>query len=231
MILSLSHRFIFVHIPKTAGSAMTDALRRFGRGKVRTLGRSLTRRLPMVEPPETAHFRVHEPARVMIRKLSRPVWDGFHSFSVVRNPFDHAVSHYEYMKQYRSAKWAARFAAMGFEEYLSYRLAPPKMLDRIFARLPDQTYYLLDEAGAVAVNRLIRFEALAEEFPRLVADLGLEGATLRRVNKTRAKSDRRPFQSYYDATTLDMVRRLYARDFTTLGYDTALPALPAAQSA
>lgn len=219
MILSLSHKFVFVHIPKTAGLAMTDALGRFGRGKVRTLARSLSRRLPFTEGPERAHFRVHEPARHMIAKLGRPVWDQFHSFSVVRDPFDHAVSHYEYMKQFRIRSTAARVGAMSFEEYLAYRMKPPFWNDTIFARMPDQSWYLTDAEGRMAVDRLIRFERLGADFARLVADLGLEGAELRHVNKTRAKTDKRPFQSYYDATTEEMVRKIYARDFDLLGYD------------
>lgn len=231
MILSLSHRFIFVHIPKTAGLSMTDALGRFGRGKVRTLARSLSRRLPFTESPERAHFRVHEPAAHMIAKLSRPVWDGFHSFSVVRDPYDHAVSHYEYMKQFRIRSTALRVGAMSFEEYLAYRMKPPFWNDTIFARMPDQSWYLTDRDGRLAVDRLIRFESLAEDFARLVADLQLEGATLRHVNRTRAKTARRPFQSYYDATTEEMVRRIYDRDFALLGYDrTMRPAPPAPES-
>lgn len=224
MIISLSHRFIFVHIPKTAGLSMTDALDPFRRPRARTLARSISRRLPFVESPERAHFRVHEPASKIIAKLSRPVYDGFQSFSVVRDPFDHAVSHYEYMKQFRIRSTAIRVGQMSFEQYLDYRMKSPFWNDTIFARMPDQAYYLLDDQGELAVNRLLRFERLTEDFGGLVEDLGLTGARLRHVNKTKSKSDRRPYLAYYDATTEEMVRTLYARDFDLFGYARELPA-------
>ena len=147
----------------------------------------------------------------------------FLSFSVVRHPFAHAVAHYEYMKQYRSPRVAARFAAMSFEDCLRYRLAPARPWDRAFARLPDQAHFLTDTQGRVAVQRLLRHETIAADFGRLVADLGLPELTLPQRNVTRARVDARPFQSYYDTTTEALVRRLYARDFALFGFDAALP--------
>ncbi len=224
VILSNDHKFIFVHIPKTAGLSVTDAFGAYGRPRGRTIWRSISRRLPFVESPEAAHFRVHEPASHMIRKLSRPVWDGFLSFSVVRDPFDHAVSHYEYMKQFRIAKVAAKVGQMSFEEYLAYRMKPPFWNDTIFARMPDQAYYLTDAEGALAVTRLIRFERLGEELAALAAELELPDFRLRHVNRTKAP--KKPYREYYDATTEEMVRQIYARDFSLLGYAPELGGRP-----
>lgn len=222
MILSEGHKFIFVHIPKTAGLSMTDALGSFGRGNVRTIWRSVSRGLPIVESPSTAHFREHDPAWKIIQKLSRPVYDQFYSFSVVRNPFDHAVSHYEFLKQFRIKSTADRVAQMSFEEYLAYRIKPPFWNDTIFARLPSQAYFLLDQDGKMAVNRLIRFENLQSDFDHMVAEIGLIGAQLRHVNKTKSRNEKRPFHHYYDATTEEMVREIYKRDFPLLGYSDRL---------
>lgn len=225
MILSKDYKFIFVHIPKTAGISVTDAFGGYGRGRVRTILRSISRRLPFHESPERAHFRVHEPATKMIQKLGRSVFDEYLSFSVVRNPFDHAVSHYEYMKQFRIDSTAQKVGAMTFEEYLRYRMKPPFWNDTIFARLPDQTYFLIESTGALAVNRLIRFENLSTELEALATDLKLPEFKLRHVNKTKSKSDKRPFQSYYDPTTEGIVRKIYDRDFDMLGYSRTLPEL------
>lgn len=223
MILSTEHRFIFVHIPKTAGLSVTDAFGRYGRGNIRTIARSISRRFPLRESPERAHFRVHEPASKMIRKLGREVFEGFLSFSVVRNPFDHAVSHYEYMKQFRIARTAHKVGEMTFEQYLRYRMRPPFWNDTIFARLPDQSYFLTDTAGEVVVDRLIRFETLATELQELAEQLRLPEFNLRHVNKTKSKSDKRPFQSYYDSITEDLVRQIYDRDFGLIGYSRGMP--------
>ncbi len=222
MILSTSHNFLFVHIPKTAGTALTAALAPFGVAPDRTLWRSIMRRMPVVEGPEQAHIRKHDPASRIIRKLGLPVYETFHSFTVVRNPFDHAVSHFEFMKEFRIRKVAERIRAMSFEEYLHYRMKKPFWNNTFFARQPNQSWFVVDEDGKLLVNRVMYFETLQADFDRLVADLGLTGAELKHINKTRSKSDKKPYRAYYDATTEDMVRHYYAPDFRLFGYDTQL---------
>ena len=101
--------------------SVTDAFGKYGRRKNRSIIRSATRRLPIKEHVEKAHFRYHETAGFVIKKLGRNVFKDYLSFSVVRNPFDHAVSHYEYMKQFRIRMTAAKVGSMSFSDYLEYR--------------------------------------------------------------------------------------------------------------
>ncbi len=223
MIISTQYKFIFVHIPKTAGMSVTDAFGKYGRPQSRSLLRSMSRRLPFRESPAKAHFRVHEPVSKMIDKLGRDAFDAFKSFSVIRNPYDHAVSHYEYMKQFRIKSTADKVGQMSFEQYLGYRIKPPAGKDTIFARMPGQCYYLTDATGEIAVDRLVPFEALNDELYALADELKLPDFALRHVNKTKSKSEKRPFQSYYTAETQEMVRQIYRDDFAKLGYGTGMP--------
>lgn len=223
MIISTSHKFIFVHVPKTAGWSMMDTLRPFSRPEKRTLLRSLSRRLPFRESVAQAHFRVHETAAAMAAKLGRDVWDQYFSFAVVRNPFDHAVSHYEYLKQHRSESVARRFRTMSFREYLDDRLKRPFLKHTIFVRMPDQAHFLVDARGGIAVDKVLRFEALRMEWPKLTEEIGLQGTELLYVNKTKAKSADRKLGSYYDDATFSLVKRIYHRDFDLFGYSRDLP--------
>ena len=223
MILSLKYQFIFVHVPKTAGSAITAALRPYANTPERTLWSSVKRRLPINEPPELAHFRIHDTAARIRAKLSPEVYARFHSFAVVRNPFDHAVSHFEYMKQYRNARIAARFARMSFEAYLADRMKGTGFFSRIFVRLPDQSYFVVGRDGQLAVDSLLRFEAITDEFDTLASNLRLPAPEIAEHNQTRARNRSRPLAEWYNATTLDMVRTLYDRDFDMLGYPRDFP--------
>ncbi|PSL19333.1 sulfotransferase family 2 domain-containing protein [Shimia abyssi] len=221
MIISEEYGFIFVHIPKTAGLSVTDAFGKYGRPKNRSVLRSLSRRLPFREKPAQAHFREHETASKMIAKLGRPVFDSFCSFSVVRNPFLHAVSHYEYMKQFRIASTAKKVGQMSFVEYLENRTKQPFWNQTIFSRLPDQTYFLTDDTGAVAVDHLIKFESLNSELEQLSQSLKLPEFKLQHVNKT--KSQKKSLDSYYDEQAYNLVRQIYRRDFDLIGYSENLP--------
>lgn len=222
MILSQSHNFLFVHVPKTAGTALTAALSPFGVTGTRHLWRRLLRRLPVTESPDHAYLRKHETAADIRRKLSPAVFDRYHRFAVVRNPFDHAVSHYEYLKEFRNAKIAQQMAAMSFTEYLHDRLKGKTLTTRFFVRLPDQAHFITDSDETLLVHRLMRFESLHDDFNALVRDLALGDVELKQVNRTKAKSDSRSYKSYYDDESLDLVRKLYARDFRILGYSEEL---------
>ncbi|MEP2533124.1 sulfotransferase family 2 domain-containing protein [Shimia sp.] len=225
MILSQSHNFIFVHVPKTAGTAMTSALEPFGVYPPRTVWRSFVRRLPIVESPDTVYLRKHESAAGVRRKLGPDVFERFHRFAVVRNPYDHAVSHYEFMKQFRIPKIAEKIANMSFADYLRYRMKKPFWNDTFFARLPDQAHFLIDENGALLVHRLMKFESLADDFDAMAHDLGMGDVTLRRVNETKSRTDKRPWKIYFDSESKELADTLYARDFALLGYDPVIDGL------
>ncbi len=73
MIISTEHRFIFVHIPKTAGDSVTLALKPYASTLKRTVLRSLRRRLPLRDNVETIYLRKHDPASRAIARLGREV--------------------------------------------------------------------------------------------------------------------------------------------------------------
>lgn len=219
MILSTSHNFIFVHVPKTAGTSLTSALEPFGTYPRRTLWRSLARRMPIVEPVDKVYLRKHETAAGVRRKIGAPLFASFQRFGVVRNPYDHAVSHYEFMKQFRIPKIAEKVAQMRFADYLRYRMKPPFWNDTFFARLPNQSYFLADAQGQLLVQRVLRFESLADDFDALARDLRLGDVRLERKKPTLSRADKRPWQSYYDDEAKALADQLYAQDFKLLGYD------------
>jgi hypothetical protein len=217
-MISLDHGFIFVHVPKTAGTAISRALEPYCRPTGRTPWQSIMRRLPVTVRPETAYFRQHDTAAFIRRKLTPTVFDRFLSFAVVRNPFDHAVSHYEFMKQYRHRRHAERIAAMTFRDYLHFRTGRPGLLEKSFVRMPAQAHYVCDAAGQVIVTRLLRYECLAEEWSALTRDLGLPDLPLARVRESLSRRPDAGLAAYYDAEAVALVRRLYAPDFAAFGY-------------
>ena len=222
MIISTEHNFIFVHVPKTAGDSVTRALQPFARPLDRTLWKSIRRRLPLKDNVETIYLRKHDPASRAIARLGRDVWDSYRSFAIVRNPFDHAVSHYEFMKQFRISSVANKVATMSFAESLDYRMKPPFWNDTFFARLPNQSFFLTDDLGAIAVDRLVRFEDLATDFPAACREIGLGEIQLPHVNKTKSKTDKKPYQEYYNEEAVERVMMLYADDFRLFGYPRSL---------
>lgn len=223
MLLSLSHKFLFVHVPKTAGAATQRMLEPYCNMPPRTLWGSIKRRLPIREAPEQAHFRVHETARKLRAKLGPELYGQLLSFAACRNPFDHAVSHFEYMKQYRSKKIAQAFESVSFIDYLEMRVRPRMPWQRVFVNLPDQSHYVLDRAGKIMVDRIIRFETLHEDLRQLQQDLALCPEPLPEFNITKARIKRNAkLSDYYGPQEIALVQKIYRRDFGVFGYSTDL---------
>jgi hypothetical protein len=76
VLISHTHRFIFVHIQKTAGQSMRRALVPYCSQPPRTGLRKLLSHLPVHEDPEFVAFRPHATARWARMKITPRVFDG-----------------------------------------------------------------------------------------------------------------------------------------------------------
>ena len=211
MLISTEKRFLFVHVPKTAGASVTSALRDVSHPINRTLPRRISSHLPLREAPDKVYLRGHDTARWARVKLGRAQYDALHSFAVVRNPFDLAFSHYKFLKEITPDRYKDKGSSWSFLDFLRHLKSDNRRY--------DQSNYVTDLAGEVIVDRILRFETLAEDFERLAAALDLPARRLPTVNAT---SKGGPSAPYCDEA-IEKVRSIYAPDFDLFGYATSLP--------
>jgi predicted HD phosphohydrolase len=122
MIFSLRKNFIFIHVPKIAGKSVEDLLLPFDDKIKPSFCRKWRRRIHVGERPiDSAYFRRHDPASTVRKILGPEIYGQFRSFAFVRNPYDHAWSHYRYMKQLKTSA-GQRAREVGFSEFLRWRL-------------------------------------------------------------------------------------------------------------
>ena len=100
MFINHKHKFIFIHIPKNAGTSIRNSLDIQGYDK-----RVVRRRYPHYTCQEIKDY------------CGNKVWNTFHKVSVVRNPYERMVSYYHFHKspQYRHPATAQK---MEFSEWL-----------------------------------------------------------------------------------------------------------------
>ena len=91
-----------------------------------------------------------------------------------------------------------------------------------------QSILLTDKDGNLDVDIVGKFETLAEDFARIAARLGLEGADLGHRNASR---NRAATPDPAEAADRALVAELYARDYALFGYPLPTAAAPAAEAA
>jgi len=228
LILSHRHRFIFVKTNKTAGTSVEIALSRHcGPADVITPvspeDEALRRELGCPGPqnclpaprwrslPEWArtwlrtrrppHFYNHISAREIRALVPPAVWHGYFKFCVERNPWDRVVSSYYWKTRDGRDRSIEQFLAQGRHLGLKRK---------------GSGLYTID--GRVAVDRVCRFERLAEDLETIRSRLGIPEP----LELPRAKSSHRPESRHYrdllSADERDLVARDFAFEIETFGY-------------
>ncbi|MFC1796041.1 sulfotransferase family 2 domain-containing protein [Pseudomonadota bacterium] len=203
MLISENPKFIFVHIYKNAGTSITSALLPIAASWWQIQFSSLFRKLNILLPPQP--FLKHVSASYIIDAIGVREFESYFSFAFVRNPWDWQVSLYEYMLKtptHRQHQLIKGFS--DFKTYLQWRCEYNVTFQRDFICSPD---------GRVLVDFVGRFERIEENFQKICTELGI-CVPLPRENVSRSA----PYQNYYDAESIELVKTTFKADIEHFGY-------------
>jgi chondroitin 4-sulfotransferase 11 len=186
---------VFVHVPRSAGTSVTDVV--FGRF--------------------IGHFRIEQ-----VLKCSPPDILQLPRFTIMRNPWDRAVSAYEFaragggvggerMIRIARPELYAGPEFSSFERFVKAFLAQ-KDLCRIDGVFRPQVYYAADSAGNLPFDHVGVFEKI-EQTEQWLADTLGRPISFPRYNATK----RTAYRQYYDAELRNIVGDLYASDVKAIG--------------
>jgi len=214
MILAKDKRFIFIHVPKAAGTSVHSALSLHD-VFFPARGQNLAGRRAFAEknglPAAAADLHVHSGAKNFIAALGREAYDGYYSFAFVRNPWDVAVSWFHYRLINPTVAGHAEAEAAGtFAKYVDRMLSGPEGPRLVGLQHP----LLIDDAGALAVTFLGRFESLAVDFATVKQHLGITTLELDHFNQSYHAA----WPQLYTPATFAVVGRLVERDAALFGY-------------
>jgi len=213
MIISHARRYVFVHIPKTGGTALALALEARAAADDLLIGdtpKARRRRGRLDGLAAAGRLWKHSTLSDIIGILNPAELQGYFVFTMVRNPWDRMVSYYFWLRSQSFAHPAVVLAkGCSFSEFLN---APQTQAS--IAAAPYGSYVRLPD-GSARCDLFIRLEHFAQDIAPLEAHLGFALPPLARVNASKRSPD---WRGYYSAADADRVAALCAADIARFGY-------------
>ena len=215
MIICDDPAFLFIHVPKAAGTSIAGVF-----APVDLMRAAKARKEPGVRrqwieakgfPEEVLDLPIHVTAAVVREALGDDRFESLFRFAVVRNPWDMELSWYTYNAQTETAPHFTRVIGYSdFNDYVRCHLADHGQL----LGPSPQTLYVFDDVGNQLVDRVLRYETLNDEFTAVVEHLGLTNDELDHFNR----SYHAPWQEVYAPDTFALVRDRVRPDCEAFGY-------------
>lgn len=197
-------QLVFVHNPKTAGGSIGQLLQRYQAQGAKTPYNRLLAKFPFPRAVTRSYWPVHASARYIRARMEKNDWDRYTSFSIVRNPYDLAISHYEFVRQTPTHHRNKRALNADFESYIA---------SRPLTQMPQ----FADQNGRVIVDHLLQFETLHKEIDLLFASLGISERLPRFGNANSSQKAARV--SYLTPRAISIINAKAAQDFDVFGYE------------
>lgn len=212
MIISRGRGYIFVHIPKTGGTAMALALEDRAKADDIMIGDTpkAVKRRGKVKGIETAgRLWKHSTLADAEGLITRDEMADLFTFTLVRNPWDRMVSYYHWLQAQSFDHPAVALAqSKGFSGFLN---AP---LTQSTFRANPYASYMTDGAGAVHANLYIRLEHLAEDIAALNDYLGFK----LELGIANASARPRDWRGFYTQSDAELLADICASDIAIHGY-------------
>jgi len=150
----------------------------------------------------------HLPARLVREQLGVDLWDSLYTFTIIRNPFERALSLFLFLQKNGKLKdWT-------FKRYVD-QLVRPDGFDYHGHSLSN-CGYLCGEQGQLLVREVFRFEERTEAMKVIASKTSCPELT-KSENKAY-ETGHRHYSHYYDAATRRKLERFYRDDMERFGY-------------
>jgi len=203
-MISHQHKCIFIHIPKCGGTSLENIIWPEPR-KTSDLWMGFVSKYH--NQYQTGGLQ-HLTAKLIRQVIGAEKFEEYYKFTIVRNPWDKAVSQFFYMQHRPDLR---DFIGMkeddSFKKYLQFTMSKPHV------QWEKQHRFFQDDNGEKLVNYLGRLECFQKDATVILDHLNIL-ETIPHVNATQ----HRHYSEYYDEESKEMIADHYREDIQVLGY-------------
>lgn len=206
MLISEKRNFVFIAVPKTGTSSISKKLSEH---------EDIWRNEILLDGKVVEIANEHISASEMKAQLGEE-WARYYTVGCARNPWSKVVSAYHFYRNGRAVEqvWQReKFTIKMLLNVVLAKLLPLSLWIRVHP-LKTSAHFLTDRNGNLLVDRIIKFEDLADEFGKLCAEIGLEPGTIEHSNA----SSHRPYREYYSERNRRYVAKRFSEDIRLFGY-------------
>jgi len=216
-MVSHKHKFIFVHIGRTAGCSIERALCDDYCGDESTLTNNKWVLYKDYKSfLENSELAISMNTRSEIKALfGKKVYNEYLKFTVVRNPWQRMLSQFKKTEDKRNGMYFVDWVKKSFvskDRNMNNRFYKPCM------------WWISDDNGNNEMDYIIRFENLDKDFSKLLSKIGIDDIKLNKVKMlpswaSRDDIDSQNYRDYYDNETRELIAINFKSDIEEFGYE------------
>lgn len=244
MIISHKNKFIFIKPTKVAGTSVEIALAKHcGEKDIIT---PITSYNPRFDDSEYNHqfinyeklgYYNHICPHDIKQKIGKEVWNKYFKFTVVRNPWDQAVSRYFWNKE-RSSQLQKKFNKVKIlsilfnpHAYIHVFKELRGFLQKIYLLNSSEferfiltfnkdwtnTRYYFDKHGKPLCDYYMRYENLEEDYKNICNKLGIPYEKLPKT-KNKQRKGKKHYSKYYNKKTKAKIKSKFKKEINFFNY-------------
>jgi len=215
MLLSIKHKFLFVHIAKTGGTSVRTALSPLRWRDPYFIAQFICSRLSSFTGHQIgAKFPRHSKIVAAKEMLPAELFESLFKFAVVRNPWDLQVSSFHHIRRERPHLMSH---INTFEEFINWKLDPERPYQfHVDTSIEQQSDYVIGLHGKVLTDFIGHYETLHDDYAHICEQIGITAPKL--PHRRKATDRDKDFRSYYTDELAEKVAQHFKQDIEILGY-------------